>query len=176
MLRSPHPMTNKSCQAGEVSPWPRAPWRHLHRLLCALIGLVAGSQWLDCQMASRKGFKLVECPPLNPLLTHLISRQCPFKKLVSAKHEAFPLVFAWKLLFPRKITTKVRCPVGICKDLATSTIHCELEPIWNCWKNLRPKMLLRLLTEILVPAKRSCHISLLLELSCCPSRMHWCAA
>ena len=60
MLRSPHPMTNKSCQAGEVSPWPRAPWRHLHRLLCALIGLVAGSQWLDCRMASRKGFKLVE--------------------------------------------------------------------------------------------------------------------
>ena len=37
-----------------------APSRHLHCLLCALIGRVAGSQWLDCQMTSKKGFKLVE--------------------------------------------------------------------------------------------------------------------
>ena len=71
----PHPASSDQ----PPSPWSRCapchPWRHLHCLLCALIGRVAGSQWLDCQMTSRKGFKLVETAghPAHPLSTHLIS-------------------------------------------------------------------------------------------------------
>ena len=58
------------CHLGQASS-------HLHCLLCALIGRVAGSQWLDCQMTSKKGFKLVETfvNPSHQLVMELVSRK-----------------------------------------------------------------------------------------------------
>ena len=63
-----------------VPPWLcylGAPSSHLHCLLCALIGRVAGSHWLDCQMTSKKGFKLVETfvNPSHQLVMELVSRK-----------------------------------------------------------------------------------------------------
>ena len=119
----PHPASSDQ----PPSPWSRcavSPWRHLHCLLCALIGRVAGSQWLDCQMTSRKGFKLVETAghPAHPLLTHLISW---IKPDIAETCSSFPFLFASKLSFPRKMMIIISsAPIPhFWQDLARTTIH-----------------------------------------------------
>ena len=104
MLRSPHPMTNNSCQ--------RQARCHLGREHLGVIFTAFFVPWLDwwqghsgwiVEWPPEKALNLLRppCPPLlNPLLTHLISRQCPFKKLVSAKHEAFSPCVRLKAFVP----------------------------------------------------------------------------
>ena len=78
-----------------------APPRHLHCLLCALIGRVAGSQWLDCQMTSKKGFKLVETAGHCAQPSHqLVYGRQAFMEVISRKHTAISLFVRFKAFVP----------------------------------------------------------------------------
>ena len=95
ILASPASPSSTSDQP--PSSHPGAPSRHLRRLLCALIGRVAGSQWLDCQMTSKKGFKLVETAGH---VTFVNPSHQPVMEQISQEHAAVSSFLRFKAFVP----------------------------------------------------------------------------